>query len=196
MFNEKEVIVGLDISSSVIGVSFFDLKMELINLIAIEFKQEKLDSYQNFFNKISFFENEIGNVIDLNKYKVVEYRIEANAKAFSPNATTAHTLFTLAKMNAMVCLSMWKKFPQAKIKEIQVSSARKNIGFKQDKSKKTKVKEQVFDFIISNKKEILSYLPKKVLKSGQNKGKEVYKECAKDMVDAYVIAKGAGNGKI
>lgn len=196
MLEEKEVIVGLDISSSVVGVSFFDSKMELTNLVAIEFEQEKLEGYQNFFNKISFFEKEIENIISSNRYKIIEYRIEANAKAFSPNATTAHTLFTLAKMNAMICFSMWKKFPEAKIREIQVTSARKNIGFKQDRSKKLKIKEQVFDFIVSNKKEVHKFLPKKILKSGQNKGKEVYKECAKDMIDAYVIAKGAGNGKV
>jgi hypothetical protein len=99
-------------------------------------------------------------------------------------------------MNAMICFSMWKKFPQAKIREIQVISARKNIGFKQDKSKKLKVKEQVFEFVIVNKAEVRKFLPKKTLKTGQNKGKEVYKECAKDMIDAYVIAKGAENGKV
>jgi hypothetical protein len=52
MLEKKEVIVGLDISSSVIGISFFDSTMKLISLQAIKFKKEKLETYENYFYKI------------------------------------------------------------------------------------------------------------------------------------------------
>lgn len=196
MLEKKEVIVGLDISSSVIGISFFDSTMKLISLQAIKFKKEKLETYENYFNKITFFEKEIEKISNIQQFNIKEFRVEANAKAFAAHSTTAHTLFTLAKINAMICFSIWKKFPNAKIKEIQVSSARKNIGFKPKKSNKLsktkskKIKDQVFDFVLESQKEVIKFLPKKILKAGPNKGKEVYEEHAKDMIDAYVIAKG------
>jgi preprotein translocase subunit Sec63 len=43
---------------------------------------------------------------------------------------------------------------------------------------------------LKSQKEVIKFLPKKILKAGPNKGKEVYEEHAKDMIDAYVIAKG------
>jgi hypothetical protein len=188
----KEVILGLDISSRNVGVSVFGKEAgELLDLFAVVLPKQTITEYKDMFEKIEYFSNEICNRFKNQNWIPVEVRVEANAKAFSGGATTAQTMFVLAKMNALVVYWFWQRYPKATIKEIQVSTARKKIGFKQSKTTGKKIKEQVFDFVIANySKTIESFLPTKILKSGPNKGAKVYDEHAKDMVDAFVIGKG------
>lgn len=192
MNNEKEsVIIGLDISSSVIGISVFNLSMKLIELKFLKFKSEKIENYEILFNKVELFENLLKDYLEKNNFILNEVRIEANAKAFSGGKTTAHTMFILAKINALVAYTVWKNYPKIKIKETQVASARKKIGFKKKKDSKDKIKEQVFNHVISSYAEVLKWLPVKTFKSGPRKGEIGYEDHARDMIDAYVIAKGS-----
>jgi hypothetical protein len=187
----KDVIVGLDISSSVVGISVFNKELELIDLLSLNYKKEKIENYLILFTKVELFREKLVEYLETNSYSLYELRIEANAKAFSSGKTTAHTLFTLAKINALICYTIWNTFPDAKIKEVQVATARKKIGFKKDNKSSKKIKEQVFDFTLQKYKEVLKFLPTKTLKSGPRKGTVDYEDYAKDMIDAFVIAIGS-----
>jgi len=189
--NKEKIIVGLDISSSVIGISIFNSSMKLIDLKFLKFKSEKIENYIILFNKVETFEKMLNDYLTKNNFELDEVRIEANAKAFSGGKTTAHTMFILAKINALIAYTVWKNFPNLKVKETQVASARKKIGFKKAKDSKEKIKDQVFRYVIANYSEVVNFLPKKTFKSGPRKGQIDYEEHARDMIDAYVIAKGS-----
>jgi hypothetical protein len=198
MFEQKEkekVVVGMDISSSIIGISILSTDLKLIDLFAVKLPQFPCTEYKDMFGKLQFFKEEFTVRITGKNYDITEFRVEANAKAFAGGATTAQTMFVLAKMNALAVYVASSLFPTARIVETQVATARKKIGFKHDRTdKKRKVKEQVFDFMTdsanTHSKVLLPVLPRKKLKSGPNKGEEVFEDCAKDMVDAYIIAIG------
>lgn len=76
----------------------------------------------------------------------------------------------------------------AEVYDINVTSARKAIGFKNTKADKRPVKEKVFEFVTALHPE----LPwkKHVAKTGKSQGQEIYNTEMKDAADAFVIVIG------
>lgn len=214
-FDDKRIYIdiGLDISSSIIGLVFIDtttkelLLMEPLNLL----------KYDTIYQKASYFRNQFKEL--LNKFSqkfpnetihVNNICIEASAKMFQGGKTSAETLSKLHKMNALASFLAYEEcivfineqyenkiiiplyiISDPEIKETNVTSARSKIGFKKDKTSKLKIKEQVFEWVI-NKYPNLP-LPTKTLKRDTKdglKGSVVYDESAKDCVDAFVICRG------
>lgn len=203
--------IGLDISSSIIGLVFIDTNTKELLLM----EPLNLSKYDTIYQKASYFRNQFKEL--LNKFSqkypnetihINDICIEASAKMFQGGKTSAETLSKLHKMNALAsflayeeCIAFRNEQYKTKaplyfisdpeIKETNVTSARSKIGFKKNKTSKLKIKEQVFEWVI-NKYPNLP-LPTKTLKRDTKdglKGSVVYDESAKDCVDAFVICRG------
>lgn len=177
----QEVALGLDISTSVTGVCLLDLRSGAWRVL----EPIDLTKTTGLFNKA---DKALEMILGLCKgYNVREIYVEANMKVFAKGASSADTIMTLAKMNGLVSYLVHKRYG-CEVRDVNVSSARKAVGYKNDKSDKRKVKEKVFDYVTTKHPEF----PWKthVAKSGAHKGVEVYDKEMKDVCDAWVICAG------
>lgn len=178
---EKEVCLGLDISTTTIGVVLLDRHTGDLRLL----DSIKLASTIGLFDKA---DKAIEKLIELTAgHKVAEVFVEENAKMFAAGGSTADTILTLAKMNGLVSYLVYKQYG-CKVHNINVTSARKAVGFINTKSDKRKVKEKVFEFVTDKHPEF----PWRThtAKTGSFKGQEVYDADMKDACDAWVICRG------
>lgn len=141
--------------------------------------------YRNLFDKadavLEWFSKQMPNV------HVRRIFVEANAKGYAAGFSSADTLFTLAKMNALVSYLAHKHF-KAPVFDINVTAARTKLGYKNKKTVKKPVKEKVRGFIL----ETYPNLPfeTRMVSRGRNKGELVPAEGVADEIDAFVICRG------
>lgn len=182
----KEVEIGLDISTSVIGVCVLDSQTnQILKLTNIKLTSNK---FTNLWEKATEFEKYISNFCIENNYKLKNVFVEANAKMFTPGFSSADTILTLAKFNGICCYIIFKLFGLAPT-DINVTSARSKLGIKVDRKDKTKsTKEKVR--IEFRKKYPNVPLTTHIAKTGKSKGQTVLDKENEDMIDAAVIALG------
>ena len=179
----QEVDLGLDISSSITGVVLMDKNGVMLFMGHVPLTSVK---YKTIFDKADAVIDWIkDNVSD--QFKVRRIFVEANAKGYSVGFSSADTLFTLAKMNALVSYLTHKWFGVPVI-DVNVTSARSKIGYKNNKSVKKPVKEKVREFVLLNH----PYLPfqTRTVTVGKNKGMVVPAAGVEDEIDAFIICKG------
>lgn len=142
--------------------------------------------YKNIFDKadavLAWIQTELPDV------KVRRIFVEANAKGYAAGFSSADTLFTLAKMNALVSYLTHKWF-KAPVIDVNVTSARSRIGYKNNKSVKKPVKEKVREFVLLNH----PYLPfqTRTVTVGKKKGQVVPASGVEDEIDAWILCRGA-----
>lgn len=180
----QEVDLGLDISSSITGVVLMDKNGVMLFMGHVPLTSVK---YKTIFDKADAVIDWIkDNVSD--QFKVRRIFVEANAKGYSVGFSSADTLFTLAKMNALVSYLTHRWFGVPVI-DVNVTSARSKIGYKNNKSIKKPVKEKVREFVLLNH----PYLPfqTRTVTTGKNKGMIVPVTGVEDEIDAWVLCRGA-----
>lgn len=175
------MIIGLDISSSIIGISLFEDNGVLYNLDYIDLR--KIDS---FFKKADYVRDKFKKIFESLNNKVILISIEECAQSFRKGFSSAQTLSTLARFNGVVSQIAYETF---KIEPLyyNVVSSRKSLGIKLDKSGDIDTKEQIVAWVSSN--EVDFKWPKRRLTKGKNVGTEIYEQYCYDMADAYVIGK-------
>jgi len=170
------LVCGLDVSASVTGVCIYEsLTKSIIKLDHIDFKNckdvwQKADHAANYINNLN--------------YDVQVLAIEEIAKMFSPGASSAGTIVTLARFNGLVSYIARNHFKKDPV-HITPALARRTCGLKMlQKNKdpqKRSHKEQTFDLMMaSDLKHIQWPLKKRSTK---------LVDWSRDCVDAYVIAK-------
>jgi hypothetical protein len=180
---KKVKYIGLDISTSIIGVCFLDNNNDLIELESINLKKIKCIFEKSKMTKLAF-ENY------LNKYTLEEnvtIFIEEAFQSFAAGFSSAKTLSQLNKFNGIVSYLSNQVFNSLPL-YINVNSARKSLNIKIEKKADLSTKEQVFQWVRSDLKDSIKW-PEKILKSGPNKGLVKFDESCYDMSDAYVICK-------
>ena len=181
--DKKVKYIGLDISTSIIGVCFLDSNSELINLENINLKKLKC-----IFNKSESTKN---HFLEYSKKYIFEEKvivfIEEAFQSFSSGFSSARTLSQLNRFNGIVSYLSNQIFSTIPI-YINVNSARKNLQIKINKKLNLSTKEQVFQWV-KNNIEIDFDWPEKVVSRGKNKGLVKFDESCYDMSDAYVICK-------
>ena len=182
MANDKKYFLSLDISTSCTGVCLIDENEQLVVLDAVKLTSSSLTT---LWSKADRGIEEIKRLVG--DRPVSKIFVEANAKMFMGGFSSADTLFTLAKFNALISYLANKAF-NAEVYDINVSSARKTIGYKNTVSDKRPVKEKVFEFTTALHPEFP--WKRHVAKAGKHKGQEVFDTESRDMSDAYVIAVG------
>ena len=171
--------IGLDISTSIIGVSIFNEK-ELEKLFHVDLTKTKC-----MFEKASKFEKEFIENIE-NYMPIKKVYIEDTLQSFARGLSSARTLMQLSRFNGIVS-NIAFKILNVKPEFINVNTARKSLGIKIDKSSEKDKKEQIIDWV---DKDLGGYLwPTKIISRGKNKGIVKYEKFCYDIADAYVICK-------
>jgi hypothetical protein len=180
---KKVKYIGLDISTSIIGVCFLDKHNDLISLDSINLKKIKCIFEKSKTTRQCFEEY-------LNKYafedKLIIY-IEEAFQSFSAGFSSAKTLSQLNRFNGIVSYLSNQIFKTIPV-YINVNSARKSLQIKINKKSTLNTKEQVFKWVREDLKQSIKW-PEKILKRGPNKGLVKFDESCYDMSDAYVICK-------
>lgn len=179
---EKKVkYIGLDISTSIIGICLLDENGSLINLENINLKKIK-----GIFQKARYTEDYL---VDLkNRYSISDniiVSIEEALQSFKNSFSSAKTITQLSRFNGIVSYMSYSIFNSEPV-FINVNSARKNLQIKINKKSNLNTKQQVFEWVQHN---INFEWPTKILKSGPNKGLVKFEDSCYDMSDAYVICK-------
>jgi hypothetical protein len=174
--------LGLDISTSCTGVCLVDENEQVVVFDAVKLTSSTLHT---MWDKADRGIEEIKKLVG--DKKVERIYVEANAKMFSKGFSSADTLAVLSKFNGIISYLSHKAF-NAEVVDVNVTSARKAVGFKNTKTDKRPVKEKVFDYVTALHPEFP--WKKHVAKTGKNQGQEVYNTEMKDATDSWVICVG------
>lgn len=174
------ISIGLDISTSIVGISVFKDK-NLLNLMYIDLSKEKC-----IFSKSKKFEDFfLKNIVNI--YEISYIYIEDILQSFSRGLSSAGTLMKLAKFNGIVSYIVNKHLDIIP-EYINVNTARKTLSIKLDKKSSVDKKEQIMSWVDLDLKKSYSW-PTKIISRGPNKGLVKYEKFCYDMADAYVICK-------
>lgn len=168
------MICGLDISTSITGVTLLDKNGKIVYNEAWDTRK-----FKDFFDKAKFIRSKITFLTE--EYEdIEEIYIEQSLQSFRSGFSSAKTLSSLSRFNGVVS---WMMFHHTKIKPeyIAATSARKSCGIKVPKG--AKAKQVVVDFLLDNE-------PKFMVE--YTKFGNVKPECF-DKADSIVIARAGYN---
>ena len=133
------MFLGLDISTSITGISLVDKRGEVLLCDHIDTRKTK-----NFFEKVEI----IKEYLALHRYTqtiVQEIWIEQSLQSFRSGFSSAQTLSTLARFNGVISWIAYKAYG-IEPKYLAASSARKLSGVTIKRGEKAK--EKVFKFLL------------------------------------------------
>ena len=172
------MILGLDISTSIIGITVLNDSGQVVHTEALDLRNK--NHYPDVYAKYHKVVETIRQIRDETWYKssrrFSHVFIEQSLQMFRSGFSSAKTLSTLSSFNGVVTYLCYREL-KIKPEHISASSARKSCGIKIAKG--TKAKEQVVKFLLDNEpKFVVEYT-----KSGNLKPKYY------DIADSIVIAK-------
>lgn len=171
-------IMGLDISTSVVGVTILDENFNIDLMTHITFK-----SSMNLFEKADHALEQFWEIFDKHRMMDKIY-VEEPVLSYSPGKSSAQTIMTLAKFNYILSYEIRLHQNRDPI-HITVGEARKACGIKTQQRKKAgglSHKEQTFKFM-TDPGGPLHGMKFPLTKNG------TYKNFVADEVDSYVIAR-------
>ena len=169
------MILGLDISTSIIGMTIIDDGV-IKETFAIDLRNK--NKYKDLFDKYNHVQ---GELMDIQRdYNIKQIFIEQSLQMFRSGFSSAKTLSTLSSFNGVVTYLCYREFG-IKAEHISASSARKSCGISIPRGQKAK--EVVVNFLLDKEpKFTVEYT-----KSGNIKPKYY------DIADSIVIAKAGFN---
>lgn len=179
------MILGLDISTAVTGVSVLDAEG---NLLLLDFVDTR--KFKSIFETADAIEKKLADVASMGKFDML--CIEQSLQRFRPGFSSAATLMTLAKINGIVSYVARDKLGVDPI-YIDVTAARKKMGIKIEKAKTKQqrrdtrwTKRQVFSQVTAAHSQLskISWPTTKQTKRHKSR----LKDCCFDMIDAYVVS--------
>ena len=175
---DRNITIGLDISTSIVGISFFE------NNSYSFMSHVDLTKTKCIFDKAELFEKRFIDLCSLNLHKIKNIYIEDTLQSFARGLSSAKTLMQLSRFNGIVSNIVYR-LTRIKPEYINVNTARKHLNIKIDKSSVKDKKEQVLDWV---NKDLLGYdWPKRVISRGKNKGRVKYENYCYDMSDALSL---------
>lgn len=182
-------ILGLDVSTSIVGVAIVEddkrspTGAKTLLLDHVEFKKaktlwDKADVLVGYFDKL--FSETTSPLWGTNPSDLCVY-IEESLQAFRPGFSSAATICTLAKFNGLASFFV-RRASGVDPTYVAATTARKTVGIKvvkKDFADGKNAKEQTFDWCMSGP------LKKQTWPIKQNGD---VKDWAKDVTDAYVVA--------
>lgn len=186
--NPIECLLGLDISTSCIGICILEIKTgQLMVLDHIDLKSKKFD---NEYKKADFVKTQLEQIITPEYYKIENIYIEEAVKMFGKGFSSAGTITTLNRFNGIISYLIYGLYNNVP-KMINVRSARAKLGIKVNQNIKKQVssKQQVFEQVMALNPNITWITH--IAKNGKLKGQIVYDKENFDRCDAFVICKAA-----
>ena len=168
------MILGLDISTSIVGATVLDDSGEVIYCEAWDLRNKK--HFPTLFDKAQRIKQMLEILHQVKRYDIEEVFIEQSLQAFRPGFSSAKTILTLAKFNGIISYICEKCYLRPPI-FIAASTARKACGIKVERGKKAK--EVVLNFLLDND----STFSVEYTKHGNPKPGSY------DRADSYIIAK-------
>lgn len=135
--------------------------------------------FPDFWSKVKNMEELIDKHLSP-EYSVVAVAVEESAKRFPAGASSAGTIITLSKFNAIICYMLFKKF-DLEPTELNVRMIRKLLGIKIDRSSKTTTKQQVVQ-------QVKTLVPNFPLAYRNTKEGPKELKINEDRVDSWVVA--------
>lgn len=178
----KKVVLGFDVSTSIIGVCAFKEK-KFDKMFNIDLRKCKC-----FFEKTRKTKLEVKKILDeYSQDDIDSIYVEDIMQSFSRGLSSAKTLTQLARFNGIVSYILYDISGLTPV-YLNVNSARKLLGVKIDKNSKIDKKEQVMNFVSSELGEKHVW-ETKIVSRGANKGSVKFEQYCYDMADAYIICK-------
>ncbi len=141
--NQPQMILGLDVSSSKIGIAVLDYNKKIVSTDLIKFKPET-----SLEERAKMFENKLVKLYKF--YNISEVFVEEPFIAFGGGKTTAHTMAKLQRFNGMCCYSVYNVFESTPIM-VNVRMARTRLGIKIPKgTKKNETKKFIVEYVEKN----------------------------------------------
>ena len=137
------MILGLDISTSITGVTIIDKTG--ICIYNEMWDTRNKNHFPTLYHKAKVIKDKLTCLKD--KYLIEEIYIEQSLQSFRSGFSSAQTLSTLSRFNGIVswqCYEMFGVQPEM----LAASSARKLVGIKVKKGEKAK--EKSFHFVLAN----------------------------------------------
>ncbi len=174
------MLIGLDISTSIVGVTILDdfgvhQRSDAIILPKSELPERAI-----------FLQHRLSEIID--DLKVSQVWIEEPFQRFARGGSTAATMMRLATFNGM-CQLLLLQMTDVVPCLVNANAARKSVGLKIKREKICGIstKDQVLSWV---KIELPNYAwPQKTLKSGPRKGQTINCPSCFDIADSFVVAK-------
>ena len=143
------MILGLDVSTSITGITLLDNKGEVVYNTSVDTRK-----YKNFFEKAKEFEYEIKYLWQSTNIDLLPKRIfiEQSLQSFRSGFSSAKTLSTLARFNGVVSWIIYKNWG-VEPEYIAATSARKKAGITVPKG--VKGKDAVIKYVIDNVPDVL-----------------------------------------
>jgi Holliday junction resolvasome RuvABC endonuclease subunit len=167
------MILGLDISTAVVGVAVIDEGRLVLS------KHWDISKADTLFTKAEMIGAELWQI--RNEYKIDNIFIETALKKFIPGRSRADTIMKLAKFNGIISWICYESFETEPI-YINVNSARSLYGLSFPRGTKgPQRKKMVIEAVIEKEKTAFTY---EMARGGRN-----YKKGTDDRADAIVIAR-------
>ena len=165
------MILGLDISTSITGITVLNEDGTVLHNGVVDLRATKYDSV---FLKAKAVKDRLIEI--KNFFNITHIFIEQSLSAFRPGLSSAQVILTLGKFNGIVswiCYEVYGKEPQY----LGASSARKSLGIKVERGENAK--EIVLKYVLDNEPTFkVEYTPKGNPKAGTF-----------DRADSWVMAK-------
>ena len=168
----SEIYLGLDISTSCTGWALVNPDGSLVKLGWFE-----VSGMSTYHEKADFVEKGLREMP-----LPTAIFVEDNVLGFRSGGSTAHTIVTLAKFNAIVshlCWKIWDVAPQP----IASTRARSVVGLKVPRGENVKL--HVVDWAM--KRTAPEVWPTRVMKAGKRKGESVLVNGCVDAADAFLL---------
>jgi len=174
------MILGLDASTSTVGICILGENADILQNYFLKLKKQK-----ELCTKGDVLKDELEKLAA--EYDITHVFIEDYALRMARGTSSAQTITKLAAWNG-ICQYLSYQIFKVEPEVLNVARARKLLKIKTQSKKKTgiPVKDQVFAWVTDH---LSANWPTKVLQSGPRKGQEIIIEEAKDMADAWVVAK-------
>jgi hypothetical protein len=171
-------ILGLDLSTSCIGYCV----LESADRSIIEMGHISLKNVEGLFNKV---DDAVPKIVDvLSAQGISKCYVEEPVQMFTAGMSSAHTILTLAKFNALVSYHVRNVLGDENIAFVKPNEARKSCGLiltTKAKSGGKSQKEQVYEQLTSPTG-LLALVAFPLTKTGKPKPENF------DRADAYVVA--------
>lgn len=165
------MILGLDISTSITGITVLNEDGSILHNEAINLTSKKIET---FLQKAEVVKKRLIELKHL--YNIKKIFIEQSLNAFRPGLSSAQVILTLGKFNGIVswiCYEVYGREPEY----IGSTTARKELGIKVERG--ANAKEIVLKHVLDNEPSFkVEYTPANKPKAGSF-----------DRADSYVIAK-------
>jgi len=141
------MILGLDISTSIVGFTIVD-QGEIVKTFAIDLRNK--NKFPDIYSKYNHIQ---GELLDIQReYKIEHIFIEQSLQMFRSGFSSAKTLSTLSRFNGVISWLCYNTL-EVKPEYIAATSARKKCGITVPKG--TKAKQVVIKHIIDNVPSVL-----------------------------------------